>query len=109
MTQWHIGMTEMWRTPLHRGFDTFLGFWGGSEDYWSHHSGAYLDFRDGEQLAWGASATTDEERPDAHTNATYSTHLFSNRAVQIISNVSQGKGVTKPFFIYLAYQVSRTI
>lgn len=46
--KWHIGMSELRWTPLRRGFDTFLGFWGGSEDHYTHRQGKYLDFRDGE-------------------------------------------------------------
>ena len=42
-----------------------------------------------------------------HGNATYSTHLFSQRAVQIIANASQRRqGAKRPFFIYLAYQAT---
>ena len=85
-------------TPLHRGFHSFLGFWGGSENHWTHTSG-HLDFRNGEAVARNYSSTNE-------SNESYSTHIFSRRAVDIIT---EHAGTDKPpFFIYLAYQVSGT-
>jgi hypothetical protein len=82
-------------TPLRRGFDSFLGFWGGSEDHWTHHSGQ-LDFRQGEVVARNFSS------PD-QSNASYSTHLFSRRAIEIIDGHARADSGSSPppFFIYL--------
>ena len=83
-------------TPLRRGFDSFFGFWGGSEDHWSHVTG-HLDFREGESIARNYSSTD-------QSNASYSTHLFSRRAVEIIE--AHAEDSSPPFFIYLAYQAT---
>lgn len=34
--KWHLGFCAWEYTPLHRGFDTFYGFYQGSEDHWTH-------------------------------------------------------------------------
>ena len=94
--KWHVGHANLSMTPLRRGFETFFGFWGGSEDHWSHHSGP-LDFRDGEAVVRNYSSTN-------QSNASYSTHLFSRRAVDIVEAHAGDKA--PPFFIYLAYQAT---
>jgi hypothetical protein len=39
-SQWHAGFFSWEHTPTFRGFDSFLGFYGGGEDYFLHLSGA---------------------------------------------------------------------
>ena len=34
--QWHLGFVAKEYTPPYRGYDTFLGFVGGKDDYWDH-------------------------------------------------------------------------
>ena len=34
--QWHLGFVAKEYTPMYRGFDSFLGFVGGKDDYWDH-------------------------------------------------------------------------
>ena len=92
----HVGFANLSMTPLRRGFDSFFGFWGGSEDHWSHVTG-HLDFREGEAIARNYSSTD-------KSNASYSTHLFSRRAVEIIE--AHAEDSSPPFFIYLAYQAT---
>lgn len=89
--QWHVGFANLSMTPLRRGFDSFLGFWGGSEDHWTHITG-HLDFRDGETVARSYGSTN-------QSNASYSTHIFSRRAVEIIN--AHAEASRPPFFIYL--------
>ena len=48
--QWHLGHCNLSLTPMRRGFDSFLGFWGGSEDHFTHFAGDMYDFRDGEEV-----------------------------------------------------------
>ena len=35
--KWHIGFCNWSYTPLHRGFDTHLGYYTGMEDYYYHN------------------------------------------------------------------------
>lgn len=36
--KWHVGHYEEKRTPIHRGFDSFFGNYGGWIDYYNHTS-----------------------------------------------------------------------
>lgn len=36
--KWHLGHFEARRTPIHRGFDSFFGAYGGWIDYYNHTS-----------------------------------------------------------------------
>nr|XP_045581862.1 arylsulfatase I-like [Procambarus clarkii] len=86
--KWHLGFCDWSYTPTHRGFDTFYGFYGGVETYFSHTEKNGYDFRDQEAVAYEA-------------NGTYSAFLFGDRAVEIIEN---HRDPTSPFFLYLAMQ-----
>ena len=34
--KWHLGQFREVYTPLHRGFDSHYGYWGGHQDYYDH-------------------------------------------------------------------------
>ena len=34
--KWHIGQAFRRYTPTYRGFDSWLGYYDGDEDYWNH-------------------------------------------------------------------------
>lgn len=36
--KWHLGFKSWEYTPTERGFDSFLGYYAGSQDYWNHES-----------------------------------------------------------------------
>lgn len=84
--KWHLGFRSWAHTPLERGFDTFFGYLGGSEDYYTHKCKGSLDLRD----MCGAS----------NQSGSYSTKLFNTHAKNIIRQHNQ----SKPMFLYLAYQ-----
>lgn len=89
--KWHLGFCKWDFTPTRRGFDTFLGYYSGRLDYYSHSRtfdeiGGY-DFRDNDNVAYAY-------------NGTYSAHVFGQRAVRII----QSHDKKKPLFMYLAFQ-----
>ena len=91
--KWHLGHFAHAYTPLHRGFDTFYGFYSGFEDYFVHvaemseclvEADCFYDLRDG--------TTPIKEK------GTYSVELFNKRAAQIVSEHSP----EVPLFLYYA-------
>ncbi|XP_070387965.1 arylsulfatase B-like isoform X3 [Dermacentor albipictus] len=93
--KWHIGYHSLNYTPTFRGFDSFCGIHTGPDDYYSHilewEGRRGLDFWNGTQ-----PLTTEDGK--------YSTTLFTERAVSIISN----RDKSKPLFLYLAHQASHS-
>jgi len=86
--KWHLGFCNEQYLPTRRGFSSFLGFYSGAEDYFTHKRGSGYDFRDGEQVV-------------PKYKEKYSTHVFSERAQQIIRD---HRNTSQPFFMYLAFQ-----
>ncbi|XP_070532642.1 arylsulfatase B-like [Ptychodera flava] len=85
--KWHLGFCKKEYTPNGRGFDHFYGFYGGGEKHFTHVLGRGLDLQY-------------DFEPDRTQNGTYSTYLFSGKAVEFI----QTHDKSKPFFLYLAFQ-----
>jgi arylsulfatase A-like enzyme len=96
--KWHLGQNVMKSIPIGRGFDTYLGYWCGAEDYYLHNIKGAYDLND-DVAGVGAAAKL---RPAAEFNNTYSTPTFTARAVSIIEKYTPDS--TAPFFLYLPYQ-----
>lgn len=78
--KWHCGTIGDEYSPIRRGFDEFVGFWGGWQDYWDWQ----LE-RNGEAL---------------HSDGRYLTHVITDEAVDFIR---RSEGETEPFFLHVAY------
>lgn len=84
----HVGFFEEDYCPWKRGFDEYLGYLTGSEDYNSKYSGKGIDFRNGSEPC----NSTESKR--------YSTELYSDVAEGIIRR----HNAETPLFLYLALQ-----
>eukprot|EP00038_Savillea_parva_P024452 m.44021 g.44021 ORF g.44021 m.44021 type:complete len:713 (-) comp6481_c0_seq1:101-2239(-) len=99
--KWHIGMSSWRFTPLERGFDTYYGYLGGGENYWTHVDGPAIELFDGKNPVTNASCTSYGSNINTCPVQYYSADLFTERACDIITTVAaQGD----PLFLYLAYQ-----
>ena len=119
--KWHVGFYKEQLLPTRRGFDSFFGFLSGREDHYRHtlcdHLSRYFDDRSNE---WDLSpadlyAMAIDDRVycgyDRRSNETvsvndsghYSTHVFTRKAVDVITSHVENRE-TKPFFLYLSYQ-----
>lgn len=83
--KWHLGSCKWECTPTYRGFDSFLGYYNGAEDYYNKTIANGFDFRDGK---------------DPVKNDTYSAFIYAERAQKIISTHNK----SQPLFLYLPFQ-----
>ena len=120
--KWHAGYYSWQHSPTFRGFDSFLGYYGGGEGYFSHSAGSGSE-APGPKLSSGFDFRLDERRrcgagcsqvlwslngstcPAFATNPSctekYSTHVFTERAVSVIQSHAN---LSQPIFVYLAFQ-----
>lgn len=87
--KWHLGdcLTDL--LPSKRGFDYHLGYWEGIGDYYKHGIG--------EPKGYDFHKNT---KPDLSANGTYSTDLYTRKAVELIMS----HDTRRPMFMYVAQQ-----
>ncbi|XP_071954504.1 arylsulfatase J-like [Antedon mediterranea] len=89
--KWHLGYYDEACLPNNRGFDSFLGLYLGFGTHYSHKSlPPLVDGYDFHR----------NYLPAFEYNGTYSTHVFTDEAIDIIKNKTEDK----PLFLYLSYQ-----
>ncbi len=95
--KWHLGFYREQMTPTFRGFDSFLGFYSGGEDYFTHQSSGAYDFRRDPSPFCGKNCS----QINSDDRGVYSTTVFTREAVRVVDEHNFDE---KPLFLYLAYQ-----
>ena len=95
--KWHLGFYKWAFTPTFRGFQSYVGFYGGGENYFTHEAGpgAY-DFRRDVQEKCGAGCSEVAWQEKGQ----YSTIVFATEATKVV----QAHDTSKMLFLYLAFQ-----
>ena len=94
--KWHMGFYKWEYTPTFRGYESFYGYYGGGEDYYTHKTGGYYDFRKDIGINCGKNCSI----VDSNAFNEYSSYLFTNRTIDVIREHDK----SKPLFLYVAYQ-----
>ncbi|XP_050425419.1 arylsulfatase B-like isoform X2 [Adelges cooleyi] len=91
--KWHLGFHKKAYTPTYRGFQSFYGLWNGHQDYYTHTVQATFASFEGFDMRR-------DLQPDWSSAGKYSTHLFTEEAVDIIHGHNSTAG---PLFLYVAH------
>lgn len=92
-----MGFYTWEHTPTFRGFDSFVGFYSGGEDYFKHTSSGAYDFRRDPSPMCGPNCS----QVAAHDQGAYSTTVFAEEAVRVVGAHDPS---VAPLFLYLAFQ-----
>ncbi|GFO01322.1 sulfatase 1b, partial [Plakobranchus ocellatus] len=118
--KWHLGYCDEKYTPVRRGFDSFLGFYMGSQGYFNHQRTVTVEETVSSSAMFSSfghvlmssfmnvratgSATGHDFRFNTSiwlkADGQYSTHVFAERAIEVIKRHDR----SVPLFLYLPFQ-----
>ncbi|KAK7480441.1 hypothetical protein BaRGS_00028360 [Batillaria attramentaria] len=88
--KWHFGFCNWRYTPRKRGFDSFLGYYGGQEGYYNHTNG---NVEEGYDFRFNEEVLLDPKKE-------YGQFHYVKRAEEVIANHDK----SRPLFLYLPFQ-----
>jgi arylsulfatase A-like enzyme len=109
--KWHLGQSYRRYTPTYRGFDSWLGYYDGDEDYWKHTFPT--NCKTGKGRCGGICAVDFNNNTGDHGELQvlgqpfqnkYSARVFGAEAVREIEKHGASDSIDSPFFLYLAMQ-----
>jgi len=100
--KWHVGTHSWAHTPVRRGFDTFMGMFLGSGDYFTHMNpvAEALDCRSD----YVDSNGTLVDKMESELDGQYITDVYTRKAIEAIEGHKD-----KPLFLYLAYTAPHSL
>ena len=96
--KWHLGFCNWSYVPTYRGFDTFFGFYEGSQDYYTHQK-CYRSKVFNNKIECGLNFRRNEELV-TNMNGIYSTEAFADEAIRVINKHDK----STPMYMYLSFQ-----
>ncbi|XP_046995298.1 arylsulfatase B-like [Schistocerca americana] len=93
--KWHLGFHEVELTPTYRGFDSYLGHWGGSIGYFDFIAQRTPEDKELNGYILWKNLTTAWEHAGR-----YSTDVYTEEAERLILE----HDTERPLFLYLAHQ-----
>lgn len=96
--KWHLGNADWNMLPLQRGFDEYLGIYGGQLDFWTKKTGAFYDLH----LQNG-----DETDQNSLSTKVYSQYVYQEGVERFLRNHATNHQDT-PFFLYHAMQTTHS-
>jgi arylsulfatase A-like enzyme len=100
--KWHLGYPTPAHTPEGRGFDEYLGYLTGAEDYYLHTKAPVPDCPNTHDL-WRAGSHGGRPENGSKYFPRYSTFIFSDYIVAAIET-TMAEQSNKPMFIYASFQ-----
>jgi arylsulfatase A-like enzyme len=100
--KWHLGYPTPAHTPEGRGFDEYLGYLTGAEDYYMHTKAPVPACPNTRDL-WRADSHGGRPENSSTYFPQYSTFIFSDFIVEEIEK-SAAEESDKPMFIYASFQ-----
>jgi len=116
------GACSWGHTPAQRGFESFLGYWGATQDYYTHMRGGVhvkgpdgkprvytgYDFRDSHTDGKNNKDSGAGQRAAKELSGNYSTTVLADSAISIIQSHAEANTKSntsaddKPLFLYFA-------
>lgn len=105
--KWHLGMVRTAYLPERRGFEKWYGIYTGGGSHTGHFSVSQPftvrgDFGSSEPVIWKGYNLWEDLQPSVDNHgATHTTHLYTRKAAEYISEF---RSADRPWFVYVSYQ-----